>query len=132
LYREMTSDSREKDIPISIHCAEAPADRAFFAAHDQTPMSYCSSVGLLGLKTVLVHMVHLDDTDVKLLANTGTHVVHCPSSNRKLVTGICRVPDLQEAGMNVALGADGAPCNNTCDMPQETRLAGTLHKVATV
>lgn len=132
LYREMTSLSKSKNISITMHCAEAPADRTFFASQDHTAMSYCSSVDLLGPKTVLVHMVHLDDTDITALAETGTHVVHCPSSNTKLASGICRVPDLHKAGVNVSLGTDGAPCNNTCDMLQEMRLAGILHKVATM
>ncbi|CAK4033888.1 guanine deaminase [Lecanosticta acicola] len=129
LYKEMTSISREKSIPITMHCAEAPADRKFFEGQEHTAMSYCDSVNLLGPQTVLVHMVHLDDSDIAKLAETGTHVVHCPSSNTKLASGICRVPDLLEAGVNVTLGTDGAPCNNTCDMIQEMRLAGILHKV---
>ncbi|KAK3112660.1 hypothetical protein LTR53_010830 [Teratosphaeriaceae sp. CCFEE 6253] len=132
LYKEMTAVSRAKNIPITMHCAEAPADRTFFASHNHTPMSYCESVDLLGPQTVLVHMVHLDDSDIAKLAETGTHVVHCPSSNTKLASGICRVPELLKAGVNVTLGTDGAPCNNTCDMIQETRLAGMLHKVSTM
>lgn len=128
----MTSLSRGKNIPITMHCAEAPADRTFFASQDHTPMSYCSSVDLLGPQTVLVHMVHLDDSDIAKLAQTGTHVVHCPSSNTKLASGICKVPQLLESGVNVTLGTDGAPCNNTCDMLQEARLAGILHKVSTM
>lgn len=134
LYREMTALSREKGIPITMHCAEAPADARFFAAQEapeaRSAMGYCDSVGLLGPQTVLVHMVHLEDPDIAALARTGTHVVHCPSSNTKLASGICRVPDLLAAGVNVSLGTDGAPCNNTCDMLQEMRLAGILHKVA--
>lgn len=108
------------------------ADRTFFASIDHTPMSYCSSVDLLGPQTVLVHMVHLDDDDIQTLAETGTHVVHCPSSNTKLASGICRVPELLDAGVSVSLGTDGAPCNNTCDMVQEMRLAGILHKVSRI
>ncbi|KAF2166979.1 hypothetical protein M409DRAFT_66479 [Zasmidium cellare ATCC 36951] len=130
LYKEMTSISREQNIPITMHCAEAPADRTFFESQGHTAMSYCDSVNLLGPQTVLVHMVHLDDSDIKTLAETGTHIVHCPSSNTKLASGICRVPDLLEAGVSVTLGTDGAPCNNTCDMLQEMRLAGILHKAA--
>ncbi|KAH9828366.1 guanine deaminase [Teratosphaeria destructans] len=132
LYKEMAAISREKQIPITMHCAEVPADRAFFASRGHTPMSYCSSVGLLGPQTVLVHMVHLDSSDIATLADTGTHVVHCPSSNTKLASGICDVPGLLSAGVNVTLGTDGAPCNNTCDLLQEMRLAGILHKVATM
>lgn len=129
LFKEMASISKAKNIPITMHCAEAPADRIFFESQRHTAMSYCDSVNLLGPKTVLVHMVHLDDSDIAKLAATGTHVVHCPSSNSKLASGFCRVPDLLGAGVNVTLGTDGAPCNNTCDMLQEMRLAGILHKV---
>lgn len=91
-------------------------------------MSYCSSVGLLGPSTVLVHMVHLDDSDIELLAQTKTHVAHCPTSNAKLASGICRVPDLLKAQVNIGLGTDGAPCNNTCDLLQEMKLAAIIHK----
>lgn len=124
----MTSLSREKGIPITMHCAEVAADRAFFASQSHTPMSYCSSVGLLGPNTVLVHMVHLDESDIATLAETGTHVAHCPTSNAKLASGIARVPEMLTSGVNVGLGTDGAPCNNTNDLLQEMKLAGIIHK----
>lgn len=124
----MTEISRTKGIPITMHCAEVRADRDFFASVSHTPMSYCDSVGLLSPSTVLVHMVHLDDSDIKLLSESGTHVAHCPTSNAKLASGICRVPDLQKAGVNIGLGTDGAPCNNSCDMLQEMKLAAIIHK----
>lgn len=130
LYKEMAAISREKNIPITMHCAEVKADREFFGSLDppQTPMSFCNNVGLLGPTTVLVHMVHLDDADIAKLAETNTHVAHCPTSNAKLASGICRVPEMLEAGVNVGLGTDGAPCNNTNDLMQEMKLAGIIHK----
>lgn len=130
LYKEMTAISREKGIPITMHCAEVKADRDYFASLEppHTPMSYCNSVGLLGPSTVLVHMVHLDDMDIQALAETGTHVAHCPTSNAKLASGVARIPDLLSAGVNVGLGTDGAPCNNTNDLFQEMKLAGIIHK----
>ncbi|CAG8935582.1 unnamed protein product [Penicillium salamii] len=128
LYREMTSISKEKGIPVTMHCAEVKADRDFFSSVNHTPMSYCDSVGLLSDTTVLVHMVHLDDSDIKLLSASGTHVAHCPTSNAKLASGICRVPELQQSGVNIGLGTDGAPCNNTCDLLQEMKLAAIIHK----
>ncbi|KAL4951361.1 hypothetical protein BDW69DRAFT_170247 [Aspergillus filifer] len=128
LYREMTAISRERNIPITMHCAEVKADRDFFASVGHTPMTYCSSVGLLSPSTVLVHMVHLDDNDITLLSESGTHVAHCPTSNAKLASGICRVPDLQKAGVNIGVGTDGAPCNNTCDLLQEMKLTAIIHK----
>ncbi|KAF8850851.1 atrazine chlorohydrolase/guanine deaminase [Acephala macrosclerotiorum] len=128
LYKEMTAISKEKNIPITMHCAEVKADREFFAAQSHTPMSYCNSVGLLGPSTVLVHMVHLDDSDIAKLAETGTHVAHCPTSNAKLASGICRLPELLNSGVNVGLGTDGAPCNNTNDLLQEMKFAAIIHK----
>lgn len=128
LYKEMTALSRSKNIPITMHCAEVKADRIFFDSCGHTPMSYCESVGLLGPQTVLAHMVHLDDSDIQMLAETKTNVAHCPTSNAKLASGICRVPDLQKAGVNIGLGTDGAPCNNTCDLLQEMKLAAIIHK----
>lgn len=127
----MTEISRAKGIPITMHCAEVKADREFHESVSHTPTSYCADVGLLGPQTVLVHMVHLDDSDIKMLAETGTHVAHCPTSNYKLASGICRVPDLLDAGVNIGLGTDGAPCNNSNDMFQEMKLAGILHKAVT-
>jgi len=128
LYKEMSGLSKKKGIPITMHCAEVKADRGFFESKGHTPMSYCEEVGLLGPRTVLVHMVHLDDGDIATLARTKTNVAHCPTSNAKLASGVCRVPDLQRASVNVGLGTDGAPCNNTCDILQEMKLAGIVHK----
>ncbi|KAF2458548.1 hypothetical protein BDY21DRAFT_410621 [Lineolata rhizophorae] len=134
LYRAMMAHSEKRRIPVTMHCAEVSADRDFFAGlgpdrgGPHTPTSYCDAVGLLGPRTVLVHMVHLDDEDVARVAASGTHVAHCPSSNAKLASGVARVPALLAAGVNVGLGTDGAPCNNTCDMLAEMRLAGVVHK----
>jgi len=72
-------------------------------------------------------MVHLDDNDIRMLTETGTHVAHCPTSNAKLASGVARVPDLLNAGVNVGLGTDDAPGNNTNDLMQEMKLAGIIH-----
>lgn len=116
---------------MTMHCAEVKADREFHESVGHTPTSYCEKMGILGPQTVLIHLVHLDETDIQRLSSTGTHVAHCPTSNCKLASGFCRVPELQKAGVNVGLGTDGAPCNNTQDMFQEMKLAGILHKVVT-
>ena len=77
----------------------------------------------------LMHAVeHLDDAEVNTLARTGTRVAHCPSSNLKLGSGIARIPELLEKGVQVSIGADGAPCNNNLDGFLELRLAALLHK----
>ncbi|KAI0464267.1 hypothetical protein LJB42_001873 [Komagataella kurtzmanii] len=128
LYRRMVKVSEEKGIGITMHCAEIEADRVFFASKGHTPMSYCKDLGLLKPRTVLAHMVHLDDGDIDILKNTGASVAHCPTSNAKLGSGIARVKELVESGIPVGLGCDGCPCNNTMDLLQEMKLASLLPK----
>jgi cytosine/adenosine deaminase-related metal-dependent hydrolase len=79
-------------------------------------------------RLVLAHCVWLNSKEKKILEKTGTHAVHCPSSNMKLASGFAEVPDLLKRGINVALGADGAPCNNNLNIFQEMLLAALLHK----
>lgn len=87
-----------------------------------------AALGLSGPRAVLAHCVHLDDGELARMAQQGTHVAHCPSSNLKLGSGIARVVELLDAGINVAIGADGAPCSNRLDGLGELRLAALLQK----
>jgi len=77
----------------------------------------------------LAHCVWTSDEERELLAETGTHVTHCPSSNMKLASGIAPVVDYLDRGINVALGNDGPPCNNTLDPFTEMKQASVLQKV---
>jgi cytosine/adenosine deaminase-related metal-dependent hydrolase len=85
-------------------------------------------LGLASSRLVLAHCIHLSDTERNILADTQTRVSHCPSSNLKLASGLCDVPALRRLGVNVSLGADGAPCNNNLNMFQEMRAASLLQK----
>lgn len=87
-----------------------------------------SRLGLAGERAVLAHCVHLDPEEFPLLAGQGTHVAHCPSSNLKLGSGIAPIVELLAAGVNVAIGADGAPCSNRLDAFNELRQAALLQK----
>jgi cytosine/adenosine deaminase-related metal-dependent hydrolase len=93
-------------------------------------VEYLHELGLTGPELVLAHCVWLKPNEISILARTGTHVVHCPSSNLKLASGLAHVPELRRRKVNVALGADGAPCNNNLDMFREMRLAALIHKPA--
>jgi cytosine/adenosine deaminase-related metal-dependent hydrolase len=123
---------RKHDIGLTMHCAEAPKDLTIYKdSYGLTPMQFCQQTKLTGKKTVLAHMVHLDlATDLLILEETGTTVAHNPNSNCKLASGIAKVPEMLEAGVNVSLGTDGAPCGNTYDMFREMHLAGIIHKGA--
>lgn len=132
-YEEVADACRAHDMGITMHCAEAPRDPGLIAESysGRTPAQFCSDAGLLGPKTVLAHMVHVPvGTDGPILARSGATVAHNPASNLKLSSGIAPVQAMLGAGVNVALGTDGAPCNNTYDMLREMHLAAMLHKGA--
>jgi 5-methylthioadenosine/S-adenosylhomocysteine deaminase len=91
-------------------------------------ITYLDSVGLTGSHVALAHCVHLSNDEIRTLKTTGTNVVHCPSSNLKLGSGIAPIVTLLEEGVSVSLGADGAACNNRLDMFTEMRTAALLQK----
>jgi len=122
-----------RNIGLTMHCAEAPKDLEIYRQHyDCTPVEFCIDTNLIGKgrPTVLAHMVNLDvPKDIGLLSqHAGATVAHNPASNCKLASGIAPIPEMLAGGVNVSLGTDGAPCNNTYDMLQEMRFAGLLHK----
>jgi 5-methylthioadenosine/S-adenosylhomocysteine deaminase len=85
--------------------------------------------GVTGPRAVLAHGVQLTDEEARALAEEHTRIVHCPSANLKLGSGIARIADLDRAGVALSLGADGAPCNNNMDPWTELRHAALLAKV---
>src|SRR5262249_6971072 len=91
-------------------------------------ITYLDSLGLTGRHVALAHCVHLNDEELELLRTTQTNVVHCPSSNLKLGSGIAPIVKMLEQGISVSLGADGAACNNRLDMFTEMRTAALLQK----
>jgi cytosine/adenosine deaminase-related metal-dependent hydrolase len=83
---------------------------------------------LLSERSCLAHCIHLTDTETDILKEIHANVTHCPSSNLKLGSGIANIPYLKSRGINISLGADGSPCNNSLDMFQEMRLASLIQK----
>ncbi|RLE26618.1 MAG: N-ethylammeline chlorohydrolase [Acidobacteria bacterium] len=90
-------------------------------------IDYLDSVGLTGPDVILAHGVHLSNPEMERLATTQTRICHCPGANLKLASGIADVPAMLSRGIQVGLGADGAPCNNRLSIFHEMALAGTLH-----
>lgn len=89
-------------------------------------IEYLESIGFLGNNLVLAHCIHLDDREKEMLARSGTSVAHCPSANLKLGSGIADISGMRKKGINIGIGADGAPCNNNLNPFIEMRLAGLL------
>jgi 5-methylthioadenosine/S-adenosylhomocysteine deaminase len=96
-----------------------------------TPIEYLDSLGLLTPRTVAVHCVHITDSDIAIMKKRGVSAVHNPQSNMKLASGIAPVAQMKAAGVNVAIGTDGASSNNDLDMWEEMRSASFLQKVTT-
>lgn len=121
--------ANELDIPIHMHVHESRDEiRQGMSTHGTRPIERLNKLGLLGPSLAAVHMTQLTDQEIDLVAQCGTSVVHCPESNLKLASGFCPVQRLLDAGINVALGTDGAASNNDLDMLGEMRTAALLGK----
>jgi cytosine/adenosine deaminase-related metal-dependent hydrolase len=132
LVRGAVERAAERREIVHTHAAEHPDERAAVRrAMGQEDVAVLRGWGMAGERTVLAHGVQLEDEEMRQLAREGTRVVHCPSTNLKLGSGIARVAELDAAGVSLALGADGAPCNNNLDALTELRHAALLAKVRT-
>ncbi|MBV9787091.1 MAG: 5'-deoxyadenosine deaminase, partial [Chloroflexi bacterium] len=129
LLREVADLARRYNVRVHTHASENRDEVAIVEAeHGLRNIAYLDSIGLSGPHVCVAHCVHVDQHEIELLARTGTHVLHCPSSNCKLASGIAPIPEMLAQGVHVSLGADGAACNNNLDAFQEMRLAALIHK----
>ncbi|MFN2301207.1 MAG: TRZ/ATZ family hydrolase [Gammaproteobacteria bacterium] len=121
--------ANELDLPVQMHVHETADELATaLAASGERPLARLARLGLLNPSFSAVHATQLDDADIAALADSGAGVVHCPQSNLKLASGFCPVARLLAAGVNVALGTDGAGSNNDLDLLDEMRTASLLAK----
>jgi 5-methylthioadenosine/S-adenosylhomocysteine deaminase len=129
-WEQIVVYARQLDLPIQTHLQETRAElEQSLAAHAMSPLARLDRLGVTASDFIAVHAVHLLDSDVDLLATQGCQVVHCPTSNLKLASGLAPVARLQARGINVALGSDSAASNNRLDLFAEMRLASLLAKV---
>ena len=127
--RQIATFASELDLPVHMHVHETVAEiEQSLKEHGVRPLQRLADLGLLGPGLIAVHTVHLEPREIELFAQHGCHVAHCPSSNLKLASGLAPVRALLAAGVNVALGTDGAASNNRLDMFAEIRLAALLAK----
>ncbi|HFC52832.1 MAG TPA: TRZ/ATZ family hydrolase [Gammaproteobacteria bacterium] len=121
--------AEELDLPIHIHLHETESEVTEALKMDgRRPMQRLDDLELLSPRLMAVHMTRLEEHEIERFATCGGHVVHCPESNLKLASGFCPLQQLLEAGINVALGTDGAASNNDLDMLGEMRSAALLAK----
>jgi len=121
--------SETLDFPVHMHLLETEWEiKQSYQHHDRHPISRLKQHGLLNSRLQAVHMAQLSSDDIGKISESGAQVVHCPQSNLKLASGICPLAALMDAGINVALGTDGAASNNDLDMLAEAKTAALLAK----
>lgn len=129
LLERVSELSRERGVIVHTHASENKDEIEIVERETgQRNIAYLNECGLAGPNVVLAHCVHLNNSEMEILSQTGSHVAHCPSSNLKLGSGVAPIVDLLERKISVSLGADGAPCNNRLDMFTEMRTAALIQK----
>ena len=130
-WAKIVTFARQLDLSIQTHLLETRDERTnSVAEHGAAPLQRLHRLGVTGPGFIAIHAVDADAADIELLAEQRCHVVHCPTSNLKLASGIAPIAALKRAGVNVALGSDGAASNNRLDVFAEARLASLIAKVA--
>lgn len=121
--------AEELDIPIHMHLHETAQEvNDAVAVSGKRPIQRLADLGMISPRLICVHTTQLNEQDIQTLLENGANVVHCPESNLKLASGFCPVAQLLDAGVNVALGTDGAASNNDLDMFGEMQTAALLAK----
>jgi len=129
LLRAVSDLAEKAGAVVHTHAAETLVELDIVkraTGHDE--IAYLDSVGISGPRAALAHCVWVDKDGIGRLARQATNIVHCPSSNLKLGSGIAPIPEMLAAGCRVGIGADGAPCNNRLDAFAEMRLAALIQK----
>ncbi|MDQ7033080.1 MAG: amidohydrolase [Desulfonauticus sp.] len=122
--------AREHDLFIHIHLAETQKEvQDCLKEHNLTPVKYLDTLGFLGPNVIVAHAVWLDDQEIEILGKRQVKVVHVPTSNLKLASGVCPFYELYKRGVALGLGTDGCASNNNLDIFEELKLSSILAKV---
>ena len=133
LYAQIAVGAKRLGTGVTMHLSEVQEDvRYANKEFGKMPVEFMDDVGLVGPNVVFAHGVWLTEKEWPILATKGASVAHCPSSNMKLSSGIAKVPEMMSAGVNVGLGCDGGPSNNSYDMIREMKTASLLQKARTL
>ncbi len=129
-FSKVLAYANELGIPVHTHLQETAQEVTdALALSGERPTARLARLGVLSPDFFAAHGVHLDVADIATLAQHGASIVHCPSSNLKLASGLAPIAALLRAGVNVGLGTDGAASNNRLDLFEEMRLAALIGKV---
>ena len=130
LMKETVALARRHGVRLHTHLAETEDENDFcLQMYGRRPLKLMEDTGFIGEDVFYAHGIHFNDDELEQLRETGTHIAHCPSSNMRLGSGICRVTEMLPAGINVGLAVDGSASNDTSDMLGEMRQALLLQRV---
>lgn len=130
LLRESAALARQYGVRLHTHLCETKDEEDYVLARcGVRPLAYMETLGWLGEDVWFAHGIHFNDAELKLLADTGTGVAHCPISNMKLSSGVARVPEMLRLGVTVGLAVDGSASNDGSSLMEELRAAYLLHRL---
>lgn len=130
LLRESAKLARSLGVRLHTHVAETRDEEDFtLQKFGLRPLEFMQSVGWTGPDVWYAHGIWFNDDELRLLAETGTGVAHCPISNMKLASGVCRLPEMLRLGVNVGLAVDGAASNDGSNLLEELRVCYLLHRL---
>ena len=122
--------AEKHNVLLHTHLAETEDENSFCQEKfGCRPLEYLDNLGWLNKRTWLAHGIHFSDVEIKKLSVTKTGISHCPSSNMVLSSGVCRVPELEKAGVAVGLGVDGSASNDCSNLMQEVRQAFMMQRL---
>ena len=130
LMTQTVTLAREFGVRLHTHLAETNDEEQYcLVTKGQRPLAYMESLGWVGDDVWYAHGIHFTDDELKLLADTGTGVAHCPVSNQKLSSGIAQVPRMLEMGVPLGLAVDGSASNDSSNLLAELRACYLLHRL---
>lgn len=128
--RDSAELARRYGARLHTHLAETQDEDEFCVQmYGRRPLKVMEDCGFVGNDVWYAHGIHFNDEELEVLARTGTGVAHCPSSNMRLGSGICRVREMLDRGIPVGLAVDGSASNDSSDMLGEARQALLLQRV---
>ena len=130
LLKQSAVLARQYGVRLHTHLCETKDEENYMLAREgMRPLAFMETLGWLGKDVWYAHGIHFNDDELKLLAETGTGVCHCPISNMKLASGVARVPEMVALGVPVGLGVDGSASNDGSSLMEELRVAFLLHRL---
>lgn len=130
LLRQSALLARSLGVRLHTHLCETRDEEAYvLQRYGMRPLEYMQSLGWTGSDVWYAHGIHFNDGELRLLAQTGTGVAHCPVSNMKLASGVCRLPEMLELGVPVGLAVDGSASNDGSNLLEELRVGYLLHRL---